>query len=78
MKIKPDFKNFFNNPIHAIYCILKTNMTQYEISRSIDSHDRISPIGTSYLVKFQKRAVTNLKNYLTKNYEKLRKSKGGQ
>ena len=30
-----------------------------------------NPIGTSYLAKFQKRAVTNLKNYLTKNDENL-------
>ena len=30
-------------------------------------------IGTSYLPKFQKRAVTNLKNYSTKNDENLRK-----
>ena len=30
-------------------------------------------IGTSYLAKFQKRAVTNLKNYSTKNDENLRK-----
>ena len=35
-------------------------------------------IGTSYLAQFQKRAVTNLKNYLTKNYENLRKPKEGQ
>ena len=35
-------------------------------------------IGTSYLPKFKKRAVTNLKNYFTKNDENLRKPKGGQ
>ena len=37
----------------------------------------LSPIGTSYLPKFQKRAVTNLKNYLTKSDENLRKPKVG-
>ena len=35
-------------------------------------------IGTSYLPKFQKRAVTNLKNNWTKNYENLQKFKEGQ
>ena len=35
-------------------------------------------IGTSYLAQFQKRAVTNLKNYSTKNYENLQKPKAGQ
>ena len=35
-------------------------------------------IGTSYLPKFQKRAVTNLKNYSTKKDENLRKPKEGQ
>ena len=35
-------------------------------------------IGTSYLGKLQKRAVTNLKNYSTKNDENLQKPKGGQ
>ena len=35
-------------------------------------------IGTSYLAQFQKRAVTNLKNYWTKNDENLRKPKTGQ
>ena len=39
---------------------------------------KIFPIGTSYLAKFQKRAVKNLKNYSTKNDENLRKPKGGQ
>ena len=32
-------------------------------------------VGTSYLPQFQKRAVTNLKNYSTKNNENLRKPK---
>ena len=32
----------------------------------------------SYLAKFPKRAVTNLKNYSTKNDENLRKPKRGQ
>ena len=32
----------------------------------------------SYLVQFQKRAVTNLKKYLTKSNENLRKPKAGQ
>ena len=35
-------------------------------------------IGTSYLPQFQKRDVTNLKNYSTKNNENLRKPKAGQ
>ena len=35
-------------------------------------------IRTSYLAKFQERAITNLKNYSTKNDENLRKPKGGQ
>ena len=35
-------------------------------------------IGTSYLAKFQKRAVTHLKNYSTKNDGNLRKPKKGQ
>ena len=35
-------------------------------------------IGTSYLGKLQKRAVTNLKNYSTKTYEDLRNPKRGQ
>ena len=35
-------------------------------------------IGTSYLAQFPKRAVTNLKNYSTKNYENLQKPKAGQ
>ena len=35
-------------------------------------------IGTSYLPRFSKRAVKNLKNYLTKNDEKLRKPEEGQ
>ena len=35
-------------------------------------------IGTSYLAKFQKRAVTNLKNYSTKINENVRKPKRGQ
>ena len=39
---------------------------------------KIAFIGTSYLPKFQKRAVTNLKNYSTKNDENLRKPKEGQ
>ena len=30
-------------------------------------------IGTSYLTKFQKRSVRNLKNYSTNNDENLRK-----
>ena len=34
-------------------------------------------IGTSYLPKFQKRAVTNLRNYSTKNDENSRKPKEG-
>ena len=38
---------------------------------------RILKIGTSYLVQFQKRAVTNLKNYSTKNNENLEKPKAG-
>ena len=41
-------------------------------------NDVFSAIGTSYLAKFQKRAVTILKNYLTKNDENLRKPKEGQ
>ena len=39
---------------------------------------KVSLKGTSYLAKFQKRAVTNLNNYSMKNYENLRKSKAGQ
>ena len=35
-------------------------------------------IGTSYLPQFQKRAVTNLKKYSTKNEKKLQKSKAEQ
>ena len=35
-------------------------------------------IGTSYLAQFQKRAVTDLKNYSTKNDENLQKPKEGQ
>ena len=33
--------------------------------------ESIALIGTSYLAKFQKRAVTNLNNYSTKNDENL-------
>ena len=35
-------------------------------------------IGTSYLPQFQKRSVTNLKNYSTENDENFRKPKEGQ
>ena len=34
-------------------------------------------LGTSYNPKFQKRAITNLKNYSMKNDENLRKPKKG-
>ena len=40
--------------------------------------EKVCCIGTSYPPKFQKRAVTNLKNYSTKNDEKLRKPKKAQ
>ena len=39
---------------------------------------KVSLIGNSYLAKFQKRAVPNLKNYSTKNDENLQKLKAGQ
>ena len=47
-------------------------------NKPIELKEPVELIGTSYLPKFQKRAVTNIKKYLTKNGENLRKPKGGQ
>ena len=52
-------------------------MFQHSV-HDIDDMYTFLPIGTSYLAKFPKGAVTNLKNYSTKNDENLRKPKGGQ
>ena len=49
-----------------------------EFKEPIELKEPVELIGTSYLPKFQKRAVTNPKNYLTKNDENLQKPKGGQ
>ena len=57
--------------LYIVYNVYPYNMLQSMVSL-------LFCIGTSYLPKFQKRAVTNLKNYSTKNDENLRKPKGGQ
>ena len=50
----------------------------HAVEDQVISFKYLASIGTFYLAKFKKRAVTNLKNYSTKNYENLLKPIGGQ
>ena len=73
--IKHDYTQYIDEPKNALFLIsIQNNLRELIQSTYCASQ----AIGTSYLAKFQKRAVTNLKNYSTKNDENLRKPKGGQ